>query len=825
MEALPWVADGLSDGENIVKFSLDEMALASPRIFRELIEKPWFQSDSVFLSVNSWTIQLWLPLDHLLSMISLDEATTFRIVGMPFLEAIDHRDIETLETLRNLLESDPDGLQRLLSLPTLQGGITDDHSGTLPILFLESVDPEAADAVRALPWVQDDPGNVELLRMLALESKRAFQAWMEQFGDARIDGSVLERIITIASIDESAAMQILRMPFLETSEYEDLVMMNFLADLSLSNLPELQQILSHPELSDGITDDRMAIAALLCLGVQDPELADAIGALPWVRDGISAPAMEIGYGSDQDSDERETGTFWNFVEYSQRYSRLVLEMTRKQWIQDGISQSEKSALSNLFLIAGYAHDEAAAVQVLGMPFLETVSPSDTIILDTLSVLALEEGGDVQQVLSNSALRGGITDGQEGVVALLSLELQDPDAASAIHALSWVQDGIAAAEQDDVLALQTSALESKQVFPAMMRKAWIHDGLTQDELSVIRRLTAMSGVSYADRDEAAAMQILEMPFLEVVDGVDAAAVDALQTLFTRGYLRQVLSHSKLREGITNDHAIVVGMLDIVLEKERPDFLDTILNPTQITIEKRTISLPHSGDVDLAVVHASPGEPNSMDLLEYAVRNHEKFMATPLPKTYVGLLVLPFGGGGGGPSAVLFIEDGYTEPGVLIAHEAAHIYWPFSPTWIAEGAAIFLENISENARTGIQGELYLDSQCELADNLSDLSRIEEQLNIESGFTDDTVYYSGCNYILGSKLFAGLYDSLGRETFREGFRNLYLRMRDESFSRRNTECTGTERGVCSVKAAFMSDPNAAAIAEPIINRWYYGSEDGPP
>ena len=118
-------------------------------------------------------------------------------------------------------------------------------------------------------------------------------------------------------------------------------------------------------------------------------------------------------------------------------------------------------------------------------------------------------------------------------------------------------------------------------------------------------------------------------------------------------------------------------------------------------------------------------------------------------------------------------------------------------------------------------------ELADNLSDLARIEFQLNIESGFTDDTVYHSGCNYILGSKLFAGLYDSLGPEAFKDGFRNLYLRMRDESFSRRNTECTGTERGVCSVKAAFVSDadPNAAAIAEPIINRWYYGSEDGPP
>ena len=818
MEALPWVADGLSGRENIVKPRLDEMAVASPRIFRELIGKPWFQSDSVVISVDSWTIDFWALFYHLLPMIYHDEATTFRIVGMPFLEAIDHRDIDTLETLHNLLESDPDGLQRLLSLPALQAGITDDHSGTLSILHLESVDPAAAAAVRALPWAQDDPGNVELLRMLALESKRAFWAYMEQFGDDRINGVVLRRIITIAGIDESTAIQILRMPFLETYEHADLVTVSFLADLSLSNLSELKQILSHPELSDGITNDRMATAVLLCLGIQDPDMADAIDALPWVRDGISAPEIEVRYVQVIyiDSDKFERSTFWNFVEYSQRYSRLVLEMTRKQWIQDGISQSEFSALDKLFTISG--KDEAAAVQVLGMPFLETVSPRDTRILETLAVQARAHESNVQQVLHNPVFRGGIRDAQEGVVALLSLELQDPDAAASIHDLSWVRDGIAAAEQDDVLALQISALESKQIFSAIMRKAWVHDGLTQDELSVILFLIAL--VSHVDGDESAAVQILEMPFLEVVDGVDAAAVNALRFLSAEGYLRQVLSHSTLREGITNDLAIVVGMLDLVVLEKRPDFLDIILNQSEIiSVEQRTISLPHSGDVDLAVVHASPRQPNSMDLLEHAVRSHEKFMATPLPKTYVGLLVLPFGGGGGSPTAVLFIGDGHTEPGRVIAHEAAHIYWFFAPTWIAEGAASFMEGISENARTGIQGELYLDTSCELADNLSDLERIELQLY-------DTVFRSGCNYSMGSKLFADLYDSLGREMFREGFRNLYLRMLEESYSG-DTECTGTERGVCSVKAAFVSDadPDAGAIAEPIINRWYYGSEDGPP
>ena len=70
----------------------------------------------------------------------------------------------------------------------------------------------------------------------------------------------------------------------------------------------------------------------------------------------------------------------------------------------------------------------------------------------------------------------------------------------------------------------------------------------------------------------------------------------------------------------------------------------------------------------------------------------------------------------------------------------------------------------------------------------------------------------------MFLNLYESLGDEAFREGFGRLYVAMRGQ---KHDDECSGVERGVCYVKAAFMThaSPEAAALAARVIARWYYG------
>ena len=310
-----------------------------------------------------------------------------------------------------------------------------------------------------------------------------------------------------------------------------------------------------------------------------------------------------------------------------------------------------------------------------------------------------------------------------------------------------------------------------------------------------------------RDESAALRILDMPFLETVDGIDAAAMDALAGLSQesdQGSLDRVLSHPTLRDGITDDHTVVVAALQVVTDY-RPDLLDTLLDPAQVAEERRVVHLPHSGKVTLSVIHLSPGMYRTMDILEQMVRSQETFMATPLPRSYVGLVVADAtpAGGGGGPSGILTVDPGGEENRYLISHELAHMYWPFFPPWIAEGGAEFMTTVSADMQ-------FSSNECSLASNLSELDRLYLE-RVHSG-------RSGCHYALGRGLFLDLYETLGHDAFRQGFSALHLALRDDVH---DDECSGLERGVCYVRAAFVTDaePESAALAEAVIEHWYYG------
>ena len=790
------------------------MAAVSPQAFWELMDKPWMMSNSLIINgVDSYL----LVNQYLLPMTKIGEETTLRIIRMPFLETIDRGDTTTLKTLRFLLQSDRGGLDQLLSLPSLREGITEDHTdGTIALMYLELKDPEAAAAIRALPWAKDQPLNIDPLMRLALESSRVFWAWMERFGDDLIYSSTLGRVTVIARLDEEAAVEIVKMPFLETSESSDFLTLDFMIDMAGADPDGIRKILSHPELSGGITDDNAFTVAKMYLDLRQPDIAAAIEALPWVKDGLNA-YQQKGYSSGyRDSGEIETNVFWTLVSHARTDSQLIKALVGKPWFQDRISLRESSAIDDLISLSGATGQ--TSMRILEMPFLETIGPGDSATLERLVNAAWIDR--LEDILSHPALRDGIRDDQGGIVALLYLMVKDSDAAAVIEAFPWIQDGISSSEDVSVQLLQESALTSPSTFRALAQKSWVYDGLTPDELSAIGYLSHMPHMS-----EAEVLRIVAMPFLETFEGVDAAAVGSLVSLsqnLSRGdYLRQVLSHPNFRDGITNDSAVVLSVLG-TLFVNKPTLLDPLLEGLDtVMVEKRTIMLPVSGEAVLAIVRTDPGAPNAMDPLEHALRNHEEFMSVPLPRRYVAILQSEGVGGGGGPMGILSIDSEYGDPGSVIAHEAAHIYWPFYPSWIAEGAAVFLAQVSENARIGAR--LEYDTSCELVDNLADLEELDLRLTLESGGSDNTVYFSGCNYTLGWGLFFNLYDGLGEETFRQGFRNLYLKMRAEDSGRTDTECTGVERSVCSVKAAFVagSDPETAAIAESIIDRWYYGSE----
>ena len=502
---------------------------------------------------------------------------------------------------------------------------------------------------------------------------------------------------------------------------------------------------------------------------------------------------------------------WQLRGYQGHFSTLL----SRPWFQDGLVPHEHGIVYNLMENIT-PRGSQLSLQIVNMPFLETIDEGDLRIVDILDEASLAR--ELQSLLALPALRDGIVDGQLPIVALEYLGLRDPGAATKVKSLPWVVDGVDSSEVDPVLALQRLGLDSSQTFNAVVTKPWILDGMNKPEVSVIYHVT-----SIANRDEALALRLLQMPFLDAIDLRDAVAMSQVR-LFVfdedrRSFLDRVLSHPTLGGVIRDDdRGIVTAVLhtaDSASAEERDNLLAALMDPTQVVSEERTVTLPLAGDVLLSGIRAAEITSDVMDLLERVVRDHEEFMGAPFPVNFVFMVVADVGRTGSGASGLIAIDQSWSNNFTyVIAHEAAHIYWAFSPRWMEEGGAEFLAWIAkDNGTPPWSFSIGIDS-CSSASNLAEL-----ELKTPSMISEASI----CHYRMGFVLFYDLYNALGDVEFRRGFGELFLKLdADGSDFTRQPECAGTEASRCFLRAAFVagaSSPEVAAIASDVIDRWYYG------
>ncbi len=321
----------------------------------------------------------------------------------------------------------------------------------------------------------------------------------------------------------------------------------------------------------------------------------------------------------------------------------------------------------------------------------------------------------------------------------------------------------------------------------------------------------------DEDMALARHVANMPFLETLEPTDAAALDALSWLAYTEILalREVLAHPTLKDGITDEWAPVVALMDSVNEAA-PAFLRPLLDPKRVDVERHAVTQPHTGAVDLAIIRTEAGAPRSMDLLQHSVGSVERFMGTAMPTNFVGLLfgtaVLGYAHGTNyGDYFVMLPEydadDGGDEAGYaghLMAHEVAHYYWRGNPNWLDEGLAELLAAVAENERTGAPVTIEY-TYCPAGDNITLLERLDAA---------GVIYDYRCNYALGGQFVLEIYNTLGDAAFREGLRNLYLASLVEDYA---DEFDGSPVGIRQIDDAFQSHSDALA---PIIDKWYHGT-----
>ena len=546
---------------------------------------------------------------------------------------------------------------------------------------------------------------------------------------------------------------------------------------------------------DGIDGaESKAIQSLLYIAVLSPPVASSIVSLTWVQDGV------------EDVEAEAIGWMNNI-----RSVQVASSVVSLGWVQDGIEEVEVKTIEGLSYMANKDAEVASSVVSLGWV-------QDGI--DDVEAEAIRWMNNIGStgVASSVVLLGWVQDGVDAVEIkaienLSYIANRYADVASSIVSLNWVHDGVDAVEVKAIESLFFIANEDPEVATSIVYLRWVQDGIEDAEVGLIGNFVWIS-----KRDPGAALQIAGMPFVETIEPPDISAIEALSRLatFAPETFVRVMSHTALLDGISDDLAPVVATLHGVA-RTNPGLIDVLLDPTKISLERRAITLPLSGDVILVIIRTAPGAPRSMDLLEHSVRSAEEYMGAPLPTSYVGLLyenAVPGSNAGANFGTHIAIRPKYdvddrsheaTFAGHATAHEVAHYYWSGNEDWVDEGAADFMASIIEGARTGRPIGV-TNLPCVYARNIAEL----ESLGIVQGDTEFS-----CNYSLGERLFVDLYRTLGYERFRQGFRALYLASEIEDDADR---LRGTSVGIEHIREAFHSDDGAEAA---VIARWYDGSE----
>ena len=501
----------------------------------------------------------------------------------------------------------------------------------------------------------------------------------------------------------------------------------------------------------------------LWLEQQDPQLASSIKKLDWIQDGI---------------DDTESEAIQDLLYIAVTSRSVVASIVSLSWVQDGIHDVEAGAFRWLNNIGNA--EVASSVVSLGW---------------------VEDGVEEIEV--------------KAIEGISYIDFSDARVASSIVSLEWLQDSITEMEVEAVRYLGYIANDSKSAARQMADTPWFTDGITELEVEAVRYLGYI-----ANDNTVAAERISKMPFLTAIDPADISALDALSGLagYREESLEQILAHPSLAGGITDALTPIFAMLYGVA-KTNPSLIELLLNPNSVSLERRSITIPLTGEVDLAIVRTRPGAARSMDLLEHSVRTSEELMGKPLPTRYVGLLYEDAVSGGfagtnfGTHIAILpkyDVDDGSYEAEFAphsTAHEVAHYFWSGNADWIDEGVADFMASTIENRRTENPVGVTNDP-CAYARSIAELESLTPEQDV-----DFNVF--GCNYSLGERLFVDMYRTAGDNTVWKGLRELY----DKSLAEDDADdLKGTAVNIEHLREAFQSDPGAAVS----IARWYDGTED---
>lgn len=654
-----------------------------------------------------------------------------------------------------------------------------------------------AAGIRSLPWVRDGIGDAErqavqeLVNIEALIGSESTPAivnkpWVSN-GVNEIELSVMAELLVLTAYGEAQGQRIVRMPFLNTIESADVETLRTLADLAQMgnpgelfravverswiedglDVPETALIQELVRFSSGGKSATLWIAALMSVGGPSQFVVDSLGhrydanSNGSIEHGEVVSAVSDYLNVELGRDEAvEIITLYGLLEALIPTPSLVEIAKASDWYLDGLDhasiyRAEPRALRALDEIDRNNPELAKLMSRWAWLFDEDMHPRETGVIEYI----------------------------------VALDKKIPEFVPRIVDLPWIQDGIDRWESRAASDLYTTAIHYDLDFAVDLATVpWVADGVTilevlfgigplskisgEQELGSLDvtdgRVSTKSGLPHGPEFARQMMSLIDYPPKDT-DLYLVSALNHIRQSYPDGFQR-LLEESWFVNGLDEEERIYL------IAASGAARWDELFEP--YTVASSTISLPHSGDVNLWVVQYGP-IPYEQDILaqvEEAVQGNEQFMELPFPVDNVIMFLedsqkcvlkgrLECREKSIGRLVFLYTYGGKVSPGV-VNHEVAHYFFHAGPSWFTEGGAEFVRVYLAN--DGIVPVVEFPVYC-AEQGLSNLQALND---IGGG-----PLWDSCRYSMGLHFLMALRETMGEDTWMSALRAFYQEFGYES------------------------------------------------
>ena len=169
----------------------------------------------------------------------------------------------------------PDVFNALMEMSWVQDSVitADEAKAILQLRWSAHYSVELSKQMSQKPWVQDGITTAEADAMWSLAwfirevptlaERMLNMPWIQDDSNTETEAYALQYLGRIRGRNADAAAALAAMPFLESVEARDTLALESLSEIAEESVSDFRELMSHPRIKDGITDEETKIVAVL----------------------------------------------------------------------------------------------------------------------------------------------------------------------------------------------------------------------------------------------------------------------------------------------------------------------------------------------------------------------------------------------------------------------------------------------------------------------------------------------------------------------------------------------------------------------------------